>query len=351
MKPKQQSVLGIDISSSSIKILQLSSSSDHTYCVEGYGALALPANAMEGAIVKDISAVADTIQQVVSSSRLTSKLAVLAVPDASAISKIIQISEGLTESDIEEMVIIEADRYIPYPIDEINLDFSVIGPSAKNSAMQDVLIVASRSEIVSNRVEAVKLAGLEPKIVDIESYAIERAAQLLTAQMPAQGENKVIAIIDIGAIYAHLFVLQNMKIIYSREEEFGGHQLIEAYVQEYGVTPAEAMKAITTEIVPIDFETRVLASFNEKLFMQVKRTLQFFFSTSQYSFVDHIVLVGGVARQPGLAAELREHIGIPTTIGNPLASMKFAKSVDVEKIMHDSPSLLLACGLALRKVD
>ncbi len=351
LKSKQQSLLGIDISSSSIKIIQLLTDGNDKYCVEGYGKLMLPDKAIEGGIVKDISAVADTIRQIMSMARLTCKQAAIAVPDALAISKIIQINEGLSESDIEELVIIEADKYIPYPIDEINLDFSVLGPSSKNSAMQDVLIVASRAEIVNARVEALRLAGLETKIVDVESYVVERAAQLLKSSLPAGGENKVIAIIDVGAKYSHLFVLQNMKVIYSRDEEFGGSQLIDAIVQQYDMTASAAAEFLEQESLPEDFATSVLAPFYDKFYLQVKRTLQFFFSTSQYSFVDHIVLVGGVAKLPGIAQLLQEHLNVTTSIGNPLETMSFASTANRETILRESPSVMVACGLALRHIE
>lgn len=351
IKPKQKSILGIDLSSASVKILQLSINGAGTRCIEGYSTLLLPDNAMEGNVVKDIDAVADTIKKVVSMASLTTKQAALAVPDASAISKVIQISEGMSESEIEELVIIEADKYIPYPIDEINIDFNVLGPSSKNSAMQDVLIVASRAENVNTRVEAVHRAGLEAVIVDVESYVVERAAQLLKPDFPALGENKVIAIIDIGAVYSHLFVLQNMKIIYSRDEEFGGSHLIASIIQQYGISAQEALAGVQQGTLPPDYRTRLLNPFNDRIFLQVKRSLQFFFSTSQYSFVDHIVLAGGVARQPGIAERLQAHIGVPITIANPLASMSFSKTLDAAQVATESPSLIIACGLALRNIE
>lgn len=351
MKPKQQSLLGIDISSSSIKILQLSTKGDGRYCVEGYGMLTLPDKAIEGSLLKDISVVSDSIRTVVSMSHLTSKQAAISVPDSLAISKIIQISEGLSENDIEELVVIEADKYIPYPIDEVNIDFSVIGPSAKNSALEDVLIVASRAEIVNARVEALRLAGIETKIVDVDSFVVERVAQLFKSGLPAGGENKVIAIIDIGGKYSHLYVLQNMKVIYSRDEEFGGNQLVDAIVQHYDMTPDAAVDALNQKTLPEGALELVLQPFYENLYVQVKRALQFFFSTSRFSFVDHVVLMGGIAKQEGIAQLLEENLNVPTSIGNPLVSMSFAPTVDKESVLRESPTLMIACGLALRHIE
>ena len=351
MKSIQQPILGIDISTSSVKIIQLSSSGNENRCVEAYASLSLPDNAIDGAIIKDIDAVADTISKVVSIGGFSSKQAAVAVPDALAISKVIQITEGLSVSDIEELVVIEADKYIPYPIDEINIDFNVLGPSAKNAALRDVLIVASRAEHVNSRVEAVRRAGLESKIVDVESYAVERSAQLLKDDLPAGGENKVIAIVDVGSVYTHLFVLQNMKMIYSRDEEFGGKHLIESIAHQYEISYSDALLSMINNTLPDDFHSRVLQPFQEKLFIEVKRTLQFFFSSSQYSFIDKIILTGGVARQREIAPLLQERMGVPTSIGNPLAKMTISKMVNSDKVLSESPSLMIACGLALRHIE
>jgi type IV pilus assembly protein PilM len=306
---------------------------------------------MEGNVIKDIDAVAGCIKKIIASAHFNCKLAACAVPESSAISKIIQINDGLTEQEIEELVIIEADKYIPYPIDEINVDFNVIGPSPKNSAMLDVLIVASRSENVSNRVEVMNRAGLVAKVVDVESYAVERACQLLKADLPSGGDKKNIAIIDIGAAYTHLFVLHGMKIIFSREEEFGGKQLIDAVVDHYGMPPAEAIVAIEQGTLPEDYTNDVLHPFTELILLQVKRALQFFFSTSHHTFVDHIILAGGIAKLPNIAQLLQEHINIPTSIANPFAQMSLSKKVNRDIITNDSPMLMVACGLALRQIE
>lgn len=349
-KSKHRSVLGIDISSTSVKVIEISRTGDQ-YCVEGYGRVILPENVMEGNVIKDVDAVATSIKNLLTSANLTCKQVACAVPESAAISKVIQINDGLSEQEIEELVITEADKYIPYPIDEINIDFNVLGPSAKNSAMVDVLIVASRTENVTNRIEAMNRAGLEAKIVDVESYAVERAAQMLIPELPAGGDKKNIAIIDIGAVYTHLFVLHSMKIIFSREEEFGSKQLIDGVMQKYDMKRQEAIASMEQGTLPEDYVNEVVLPFKESILLQVKRALQFFFSTSHHTFVDHIILAGGVAKLPGMAQLLQEHINIPTTIANPFAHMNWAKTANREMITNDSPMLMVACGLALRQSE
>ncbi|GGI91165.1 type IV pilus assembly protein PilM [Legionella impletisoli] len=347
LSPRQRTILGVDISSTSVKIIELSSNGNQ-YSVEGYGAIKLPENAMEGPIVKDVDAVSNAIRSLLAQTRLSSRKVAVAVPDSLAISRTIQVHEGLSEDEIEELVIIEADKYIPYPIDEINIDFNVIGPSAKNTAMQDVLIVASRTENVSKRVETVSHAGLEAVIVDVESYAIERVAHLFAPDLPTEGENKVIAIIDVGAVYTHFFVLSGMKIIFSREEEFGGVRLIQAIMEKYGLGAEEAEKSLREGTLPSDYVDEVLQPFIELILLQIKRGLQVFFSSTHYTVVDYILLAGGVAKVPDLARLLQEHINIPTQIANPFKYMNVAKKINQDQLYKDSPTLLVACGLALR---
>lgn len=349
-KSKYRSILGIDISSTSVKILEISLDGDQ-YCVEHYCTAVLPENSVEGNAIKDIDAVAKTIKNAVSEAHLSCKYVACAVPDSLAISKIIQVNEGMNQYEIEEMVVMEAEKYIPYPIDEINIDFSVIGPSTKNSAMVDVLIVASRAENVNNRIEVMTRAGLELGIVDVESFAIERAAHLLKADLPSGGEKKNIAIIDIGSVYTRLFVLHGMKIIFSREEEFGSKQLIDAVMQRYNLNREEALKGVDEGSLPPDYEQEILQPFNESILLQVKRVLQFFFSSSQHTFVDHIVLAGRVAKQRGVVTLLQEYVNVPTIVANPFANMTFAKNVNREAISQDSSLLMVACGLALRRIE
>ncbi len=349
-KPKQRSILGIDISSSSIKILEISGSGGEL-CVEGYGRELLPPNALDGNVIKDIEAVTNCIKKLLVKARLSCKKVALAVPDSAVISKVVQINDGLNDEEMEELVVIEADKYIPYPIDEINLDFEILGHSAKNSAMLDILIVASRAENVNSRVEAVNRAGLTVTIVDVESYAVERAAQQLAKELPAGGQDKIVAIIDIGSRFSHLFVLHGMKLIFTREEKFGSIQLVEAIAEHYQMTYQQALDARAQRTLPDDYDSEVLEPFKETLLLQVKRTLQFFYSTSQHGFVDHILLAGGLARHSNLDALIQEQLGVITTVANPFSQMCFSEKVDLEAVTNDAPSLMVACGLALRNIE
>ncbi|MCW8410053.1 pilus assembly protein PilM [Legionella sp. PATHC035] len=348
-QPKHRSILGIDITSTSVKVLEISGQ-EGDLVVENYGREVLPSNAMDGNTIKDIDVVSRCIKKVIDRLNTPCKQVALAVPDAAIISKVIQINEGLNDEEMEELIVTEADKYIPYPIDEINLDFEILGHSEKNPHMLDVLIVASRAENVNQRVETAVRAGLDAIVIDVESYAVERAAQQIAKDLPASGQDKTIAIIDVGASYTHLFVLQGMKLVYSREEKFGGKQLIESIAEHYKMTLEQATLAKENGELPEDYEKEVLEPFKEDILLQIKRTLQFFYSTSQDGDVDHILLAGGLAKLPGLVSLVQERLGMSTTIANPFSYMTPGKMMNLDAINNDAPSLMVACGLALRNI-
>lgn len=348
LKSKHRSLLGIDISSTSVKILEISSASQ-PYHVKAYGRAALPEGAVEGNVVKDVDEVAAVIRKMVATHHFTTKQVALAVPDSAVINKIIQINEGMSDADIEEFVVAESEKYIPYPIDEVNIDFEILGPSAKSGSMLDLLIVASRAENVNSRVEAVTRAGLEAQIMDIESYALERAISLLAPELPATGQNKTIAVFDIGAVYTNLYVLHDMKIIFSREEEFGGKQLVELIAEHYSMSMKDAELARAKGALPPEYQQEVWGPFTEMVMLQIKRALQFFFSTSHHTFVDAILLAGGIAKQEGLVDLVQQQLNIPSRLVNPFVSMTLDRLVNRDILYKDAPTLLIACGLALRR--
>lgn len=349
-QPKYRSILGIDISPAAVTILEISRNRE-SFCVERYGRESLPSHALEGNTIKDVNAIAACIRNLWIELKTNCKQVVIAVPDAAIISKVIQLRDGLHDEDIEELVAIEADKYIPYPIDEINLDFEILGHSEKNTSLLDVLLVASRTENVNTRVEALARAGLDVVVVDVESYAVARAAQWLALDLPKIEQNKTIAIIDVGAQCTHLFVLHDLRLIYSREEQFGGIQLIEAIAEHYKMTVEQAMVAKEKGQLPDAYSFTCLTSFHDNLLTQIKRTLQFFYSTNHVEDVDLILLAGDFARFPGLANLMQEKLGVSVTVANPFSHMFLGQMVHLDALNHDAPSLIVACGLALRNIQ
>ena len=341
-------IVGVDISSTSVKLLELSIKNGR-YWVESYALVPLPENSVVEKNIVNAEATADALTRAMNLANNKSMQAAIAVPTSTVITKIIEMDEDMTDDEREVQIRMDAEQYIPYPLDEVSLDFEVQAERPATPSKVNVLLVASRTENIDNRVEVLQLAGLNPRIVDVESYALERAFGVFADTLPI-GAN-VVAILDIGHTMTTLCVMQDAKIIYTREQVFGGKQLTEDVQRRYGLSFAEAGRAKKENTLPDDFETEVLTPFLDALVQQAARSLQFFFSSTQHNDIDHILLAGGSANIPGLAKLLQQKLGYRVTIANPFLQMGFSSQVDIKKIENDASSLMVACGLALRSFD
>ncbi|MCK7546009.1 pilus assembly protein PilM [Marinobacter bryozoorum] len=347
---KSSTVLGVDVSSSSVKLLELSKQGSR-YKVESHAVEPLPANAVVEKNITDVEAVGDAIKRVVSKARTGVKQAAIAVSGSAVITKVIQMNSGLNEFELEDQIALEADQYIPYPLDEVAIDFEVQGPSENNPDQVDVLLAACRKENVDIREDALDIAGLSAKIVDVEAYALERAYSLIEPQLESHGEELVVAIVDVGATMTTLSVLAGGQTVYTREQIFGGKQLTEEIQRRYGLSVEEAGLAKKQGGLPDDYEGEVLDPFREAVVQQVARALQFFFGASQYNAVDYLLLAGGTASIPGLAAMVEEKTATTTIVANPFSDMAVGSRVNASALTNDAPSLMIACGLAMRSFD
>lgn len=349
-KKKQKRLLGIDISSTSVKLMELSQLSNG-YRVEAYAVEPLPENAVVEKNINDIEGVGEAISKLVTKSRSKLKQAAVAVSGSSVITKSIQMTAGLSDEEMENQIQVEADQYIPYPLDEVAIDFDVIGLSEKGDGLVDVLLAACRRENVELREDALELGGLESRAVDVEAFSLERAFQLLIPELEPSEEGLTVAVVDIGHTMTTLSVLNDGKTIYTREQLFGGKQLTEEIMRRYGMTQAEAGLAKKQGGLPDDYASEVLEPFKEAVVQQVTRSLQFFFAASPYNDVDYILLAGGTASIPGLAQMVKEKIGTNTMVANPFASMTLSNKVNASNLTNDAPALMIACGLALRSFE
>ncbi len=342
------SLLGLDISSTAVKLLELSQTGDR-YRVEAYSVIPLPANSVEEKNISDVDAVGSAIKRAVQKSTTRSKNAAVAVAGSAVITKIITMPANLTDDEMADQIQLDADQYIPYPLEEVSLDFEVIGPSEKVPDSVDVLLAASRSENVDIRVAAAELGGLATKVVDVEAFAIESAFSLLRDQLPDNGVGKTIAVIDVGATMTTLSVSHDFKVIYTREQVFGGKQLTEEIMRRYGLTYEEAGLAKKQGGLPDNYEPEVLKPFVDAMVQQASRSLQFFFSSSQYNTVDHIVLAGGCSSIPGVDSLIEDKLGVATSIANPFTNMSLSPKISADAIRNDAAAMMIACGLALRR--
>lgn len=346
-KPKQPSIVGVDISSTSVKLLELSRSGGN-FRVESYAVEPLPSDAVAEKAIQDVEAVGETVRKAVKRAGTKAKLASLAVPGSAVITKVINMPASLSEDDMEAQIQLEADQYIPYPLDEINLDFEVLGPTEGDDSTVDVLLSASKSENVEMRVSAVELGGLVTKAVDVEPYTIEHVCQALPHLLPDEGKDRTVAVVDIGATITSLNVVHDLELIYTREQPFGGKQLTDEIMRRYGLSYEEAGRVKKQGGLPDNYEPEVLEPFKGTMAQQVSRFLQFFFSSSDYEGVDQILLAGGCSAIAGIDEFIEAHIGTPTVVVNPFHGMALASRVNRQRLLVDAPSMMIACGLAVR---
>ncbi|MGB5835164.1 MAG: pilus assembly protein PilM [Thiohalocapsa sp.] len=351
-KPRQ--LLGIDISSTSIKLIELSQAAGtaaEIYRVDAFAVEPLPPNAVVEKKIADIDAVGKSIQRAVIRSGTKAQRAVVAVSGSAVITKVIAMTASLSDAEMEMQIQLEADQYIPYPLEEVNIDFNVLGPTAGNGEMVDVLLAASRRENVDDRVAALDVAGLAAAIVDVEAYAVESACTLLLGSFDDERPAQTVAVADVGATTTTLHVLHDGKTVYTREQNFGGNQLMDEIQRRYGLARADAFEKLKNRTLPESFDTEVLGPFKEALSQQIARALQFFYSASTFNRTDQVILAGGAASIARIEELLEERLGVPVSIANPFEPMGVAPGIDAQAIQQAAPAMMIATGLALRSFD
>ena len=345
---KTPPLIGIDISSTAVKMVELADNGRGGYKLEGYSMASLPKEAIVDGNVGDLEKMVDAMKLAWKLLGSREKRAALALPASSVISKKVLMSADLREEDMEVQVEAEANQYIPFSLDEVNIDFQVIGPAPNNPEEVEVLIAAARKEKIEDRVAAAEGAGLKVTVMDVENYATEAAYSLVASQLPNSGREQTVMILDIGASFMHVNVLHDNKSVYMREQAFGGGQLTQEIQRRFGLSVEESEIAKRKGGLPESYESEVLQPFVQQLTTEVARALQFFTSSTQYNRVDNIVLAGGCAAIPSIDVMVQERTQVHTIIANPFHGMTLNSKLKKQQADIDAPAMLIACGLAMR---
>lgn len=349
LSAKSPPLVGLDISSTSVKLVELAEASKGNFRLSRYAIESLPKGAVVDGNIENMEAVSEAVRRVVKKSGTKIRNVAMALPSAAVITKRIFLPEGQTEEALEVQVESEASQYIPFALDEVSLDFQVIGPALSSPGDVEVLIAASRKEKVEDRVAAAQAAGLRPIVMDIESYAARAAAERLRAMLPNGGENVIVALFNIGANTTSIVVLLNGQSIYEREQAFGGNQLTQDISRTFALAFDEAETKKRTMDLPENYNRDVLQPFIENVALEVTRALQFFFTSTPYGRVDQIMLAGGCAVIDGLADVVANRAQTPTTVVNPFKGMEIDGDVREKQLRMDAPSMLTCTGLAMRR--
>ncbi len=345
-------MIGVDISSSSVKMVELSEAPKKSgYVVERYTIEALPQDAVTDGNINNLDAVSEALRRAWKRMGTRIKNVSLALPAAAVISKKILLPSGLRENELESQVEAEANQYIPFALEEVNLDFQVIGPSQSNPEEMEVLLAASRKANVDDRVATAQAAGLKTIVVDVEPYAAEAAFEQVRSQLPGGATDQCIALVDIGANVMNVNVLRNGQSVYMRDQQIGGAQLTQLIQNAFGLSAEDAEAAKRNGGLPDNYESDVLTPFRENVATEVTRALQFFFTSTQYNEVNYVVLAGGCAALSGLDDAVATRTQVSTLVANPFAQMTLSSRIKPRQLQTDAPALMIACGLAMRRFD
>lgn len=348
---KNQPLIGLDISTSSVKLVELSDAGKGEFRLERFASEPLPRGAVVDGNIENLEQVAEAVRRVWKKSGTRAKQIALGMPPASVITKKIILPGGMTEEQLEVQVESEANQYIPFALDEVSLDFDVIGVAPNSPDDVEVLIAATRKEKVEDRVAVAESAGLKPMVMDIESYAARSALDRITAQMPKGGQGQIVALFQIGAQATHVSMLQDGQTIYEREQPFGGNQLTQDIVRAYGMTFEDAEAKKKSGDLPDGYEQELLEPFLENAALEVTRAIQFFFTSTPYTNIDQIFLAGGCAIIPGLVEMVADRTKVSSSVVSPFKGMQLSPEIREKQLRVEAPAYLVACGLAMRRFD
>lgn len=326
-KSKPHSVLGVDISPTAVKILELSNQGSSPV-IDGYGSALLPAHVIEANMVKNSDLLAQAIVRLLDQLKISRACAVIALPDHAIIRKTIRIKTGLQDSDLEALVWIEAEKYLGSPLNKINIDFSILGPSLFESDMLDILLFASRAEQIDSRLAALNKAGLDVSVVEVESNAIVRAmSSIVRNSSPPCGEQPIVVLFYFDPPILRLLVMKGKQTLINKEERLGLY-----FSEQEGAREAQ--------ILPQSPITRILD--------EIKRDLPPDCSIQQEQIIDHIFLAGSLSGLAQLAQLIQDESAIATSVVNLFGTSYCLKKTGQEQGLKLSASFLLAYGLALR---
>lgn len=352
LKTSTPPMIGVDISSSSVKMVELSEAPKKAgYVVERYTIEALPQDAVTDGNINNLDAVSEALRRAWKRMGSRIKNVSLALPAAAVISKKILLPSNLREDELESQVEAEANQYIPFALEEVNLDFQIIGLAPTDPDEVEVLLAASRKANVEDRVATAQAAGLKTIVVDVEPYAAEAAFEHVRAQLPGGAGDQCVALVDIGANVMNVNVLRNGQSVYMRDQQIGGAQLTQMIQAAFGLSAEEAEAGKRNGGLPDSYESEVLAPFLGNVATEVTRALQFFFTSTQFNEVNYIVLAGGCAALSGLDDAVATRTQVSTLVANPFAQMTLSSRIKPRQLQMDAPALMIACGLAMRRFD
>ena len=340
---RKVATFGLDIGSSSIKVVELASGKSGP-ALRAFGSLGLPRDAITDGIIRQPAVVADVIRECVQKTGITATAAAISISGRDSIVKRVPLPK-VTAKELADAIQLEAEHHIPFAIDEVFIDYQVMGESANALS---VLLVATKKAKVLEHVAVVEAAGIEPLVVDLDAFAIENQYELA---QPTDGREAV-ALIDIGAAVMKTNVVRGGVCMFARDIPFGGNNYTDAIAQRLGISLDKAEAAKQGHEVGVNWDDMVpaLEAVSRDLSLEVQRTFDYFASTAESERISKIVLSGGCAKLTGIQDFLASSWGVPVEIARPFAALERTPGQFNEEELADiGPLYAVAVGLALRR--
>lgn len=355
-KAAKKETFAVDIGSSSVKVLQLGrtpGARGSGWSVLGMGHSPISRAVVADKTVVDPEALALAIEQAVAKARIRSRNAITAMPASQATRKTVVMPKDLSEIEQENFMQVEAPNHIPFPLDEVRMDFEILGQNDAEKNSYDVQLVAVKTEDLQQRVDALAAANLVIDVMDIDEFAIERVMRFVTAQNPLSDTNEHIeALIDIGHEFSVLYVLKDGRSIYTREQNFGMKQLTDEVSRRFSLSAQDTQAQLSLEkesSLPPEYHNEVLPQFRLEVASQINRLIQYFFAATSHNRVSRIWISGGGGSLSNISEEVHDLTGVKTAVINPLGYAQVENGADPAYIQAMGPSFLTAFGLAMRE--
>jgi len=345
--PKKD-IVGIDIGSSSLKLVQLRESKG-VYHLVSLGIAPLPAEAIVDGAIMDSSTVVEAIDNLVQSQKLKTKAVATSISGHSVIIRKIQLPI-MTEEEMEASIQWEAEQYIPFEISEVNIDFQILGPDPNDPSQMNVVLVAAKKDFVNDYVAVFNECGLAPTVMDIDCFAMENAFE---SNYEAD-EGGVVALVNMGASAMNVNVLRDGVSVFTRDITVGGNMFNEELQKRLGLSNEDAENVKlggSVDGVDKDAVAEIIEDATESLLQEVQRSLDFFAATSSDDKISTVYITGGVSRHPKVRSMLAERLDKPVEVLNPFNQVIIDdKSFDSEYIDAIGPLMSVAVGLAMRRL-
>lgn len=343
---KKKEVVGVDIGSSSVKVVQLKDNKG-SFQLLNAGIYPLPPEAIVDNTLMDSSSISLVIKNIIASLGIKVKDVVCSISGNSVIIRKI-VLPAMPQEELEDQISWEAEQYIPFDINDVNMDFQILSPDNNDPSKMNVLLVASKKDIINDYISVFSESGMQLSVVDVDAFAVQNAFE---ANYDYSSED-VLALVNIGASVMNINVIKDGITLFTRDVQMGGNLYTEEIQKQIGLSSegAETGKLLANELVNEPLRN-VILKVNETIAQEIRRSLDFYNSTANDDRISGVYISGGCSKVYNLIDTITEKIGLPVEKLNPFAKLNYnEKDFDPEYLEEIAPFMAVPVGLAIRRV-